>query len=123
MGKLYAGDLELETLELPWKNNGVGISCIPPGRYQTKMLWSVRFGRMMPRLLNVPDRSGILIHSGNNAENTEGCILVGTLRGQFVNNKATMVFGSRNALGQFISWLEGVLEEDAPVYCEVSYGS
>ena len=50
-------------------------------------------------------------------------ILVGTLRGQFVNNKATMVFGSRNALGQFISWLEGVLEEDAPVYCEVSYGS
>ena len=39
--------------------------------------WSPKYQRMMPRLLNVPQFTGILIHSGNKPEHTAGCILTG----------------------------------------------
>lgn len=50
---------------------------IPPGEYTVKNLYSPKFGRMMLRLVDVPDRSGILIHQGNYSRHTRGCILVG----------------------------------------------
>lgn len=50
---------------------------IPAGEYTVKNLYSPKFGRMMLRLVDVPDRSGILIHQGNYARQSRGCILVG----------------------------------------------
>jgi len=54
-------------------------TAIPPGRYEVILNYSVRFKRIMPRLLNVPGYKGILIHSGNTPENTRGCLLVGRI--------------------------------------------
>lgn len=54
------------SIELPWRNNERNRSCIPEGtytlqkRFSAKHLWHLH-------LTDVPERSLILIHKGNNA--------------------------------------------------------
>ena len=64
------------TLELPWRNNEVCMSCIPEGVYDVCRSTSTRFGNVF-RFASVRGRSGILIHAGNSIRETKGCILVG----------------------------------------------
>lgn len=65
-----------------------GITCIPSGTYQISIdVVSPKYAKKpsmvafnnakMPRLLSVPGYEGVLIHPGNSAKDTEGCILPG----------------------------------------------
>ena len=64
-------------------------SAIPYGTYKIIYNWSPKFGRNLPRLLNVPHFEGILIHPGNTAADSAGCILVGknTEVGRLTNSR------------------------------------
>ncbi len=64
------------TLELGWKENQQNISCIPEGTYKVKKRSSEKYKDHF-HILNVPNRSMILIHVGNYYTNTHGCILPG----------------------------------------------
>ena len=75
-GNLYRNDeLLCCTLEPPLTR--AEHPAIPPGTYPLHWTLSPRLQHSTPRLMNVPGRSGILIHAGNTINDTEGCILVG----------------------------------------------
>lgn len=63
-----------ETIELPWRGNKPNISCIPEGRYRLEKRYSFKF-KWHIHLVNVPNRSLILIHPANDAlTELKGCI-------------------------------------------------
>lgn len=54
-----------------------GQTAIPFGEYEVIIDYSNRFKKPMPHILDVPMFEGIRIHTGNTAEHTEGCLIVG----------------------------------------------
>ena len=65
-----------------------GRTAISAGRYEVTVNRSPRFCRDLPRLLDVPGFTGILIHRGNTAADTAGLPLLGENReaGRLVNS-------------------------------------
>lgn len=75
-----------ESVKIPHK------TAISTGTYKLIMNFSPKFGCIMPRLLDVPGFTGILIHRGNSPNDTWGCILVGDELGDDTIRKSTIAF-------------------------------
>lgn len=75
-GYLYKEDGEFldNTLELPWRDNAKGISCIPEGTYTVKR--DVHGKHTWFSVQDVPNRTYIEIHEGYKPEHSQGCILM-----------------------------------------------
>jgi hypothetical protein len=110
-GTLVAGDFDCRTLELPWRENRKQISCIPAGEYDVEIRLSNKYGRVY-WVRRVPNRTYILIHSGNYAgdkskgfkSHVMGCILLGKKSG-FLGGQVA-VLNSRVAVRQFMEHME-----------------
>jgi len=75
-------------------------TAIPAGRYEVILSFSNRFKKFLPLLLSVPGFEGIRIHSGNKADDSDGCILIGE------TVAADWVGSSRDAMAEFMSIFE-----------------
>jgi hypothetical protein len=75
-GQLDVGDITVFMLELPWRDNKNSISCIPEGIYKVERRVSPSQG-LCYRLIGVPKRSQILIHSANYTRELRGCLSPG----------------------------------------------
>lgn len=116
IGKLYVnGTYFCDTIEDKVRDlnkdgdlNDVGegkipsLTAIPYGKYEiTLKVQSPKYSLKsnyswckgyLPRLINVPHFEGILIHAGNTAEDSAGCIIVGEnkVKGQVINSMVTL---------------------------------
>lgn len=72
-----------------------GRTAIPAGRYEIRDTYSPRFKRHVLELIGVPGFQGVRIHSGNTADDTEGCLILGLKGTEFG------VAESRAAMAQF----------------------
>lgn len=96
--------------ELPNRGNKRNVSCIPVGIYKCGHHNSRKFPNTFI-VHDVPNRSGILIHTGNYCgdrskgfrSDVEGCILVGATIGRLSGQKA--VLSSRQAMNYLRAFL------------------
>lgn len=106
IGELLVNDKHLcDTLEDRVRPEGekvYGKTAIPEGKYEIELTHSPRFKKILPEILNVPNFSGIRIHTGNSSKDTEGCIIVGTWDGE----KEDWVGNSKIAFDKLMSLLE-----------------
>jgi Family of unknown function (DUF5675) len=114
-GKLYLdGDYICDTLEdqeRPVKIDGA--TCIKTGEYRVIVDMSARFRRRMPLLLNVPNFTGVRIHSGNTAKDTDGCILVGAYLSEgYIKN-------SRFAFNKLFTKIDSAIKNGGGVSIEI----
>ena len=91
------------TLEDYKYGNIRNMSCIPTGQYLCKRYSSSKFPNTF-KVVSVPERSGILFHIGNNTNDTEGCVLLGS-EFNYDDNKIT-IKESTKAFNKFIDLLE-----------------
>ena len=100
------------------------ITAIPTGRYRVAMdvisprlsksnFYKQYGGGRVPRLLNVPAFEGILIHCGNTAKDTDGCILVGK------NSKVGMVLDSKITYSNLYPLLEAAYKHNERIFITV----
>lgn len=100
-----------------------GETAIPTGRYQVTLgVKSPKYAARkqyafcngyVPRLINVPAFDGILIHIGNTAADSEGCILVGK------NTKVGMVTHSTVTFWQLYSRLQDAEKNGEKIYITI----
>lgn len=98
IGKLYIdGHYFCDTLEdtvRPANKKIAGKTAIPAGNYKVIKSYSPRFKKILPEILNVPNFTGVRIHAGNTAKDTNGCVLLGLnkTKGAVLDSQATMTY-------------------------------
>ncbi|MBL8702337.1 MAG: hypothetical protein JNK67_28390 [Alphaproteobacteria bacterium] len=113
---LVDGTFECFTLEDGVRTSKVfGETAIPPGTYRVTVEDSPRFKRKLPRLHDVANFSGVLIHPGNTAADTHGCVLVG----QAWQPGSETIGASRAAFAALFDKITGALARGDSVSIEV----
>lgn len=92
-----------------------GETAIPRGRtYELELTYSSRFKQNMPLVKDVAGFSGIRIHPGNTAADTEGCILLG------LDRYAKSVGRSRAAYKAFMLRFEDAIRQKRRVSLRIN---
>ncbi len=118
IGRLSVGGMHrcytCEDVARPGEAKITGRTAIPEGRYRVIVTHSERFGVALPLLVGVPGFTGIRIHPGNTADDTEGCILPG--EGYAVDR----VTNSRTAFARLFAAIRAALDAGEEVWIEIS---
>ena len=119
----------IDTLELPWRGNAEGVSCIKAGAYHGVIGLSAHLGRDVVKLDDKNGRSEVEMHNGNFAGDValgyftqvKGCVLIGSGYGPVIlpdgsGKQQLGILNSVTSLGALLAQLGG---ED--LYLEVEW--
>jgi hypothetical protein len=81
------------TLEPADRENETGVSSIPAQQYSCRRYSSAKYPKTF-EVCRVPGRTNILFHSGNTAQHTHGCILLGQHPGKLRDQRAVLNSGA-----------------------------
>lgn len=90
-----------------------GKTAIPTGTYTVSFSYSPHFKKYMLAVNGVRGFSGIRIHAGNDANDTEGCILVGK------NTKVGQLTCSRSTLAELTLVIRAALHGGQKIELEI----
>lgn len=113
---------QCDTLELMWKDNSPGISCILPATYAASLWFSPTLNRTVVRLEDKYGRKDCLLHNGNWAGEGEGditqvhgCTEVGDGYSQIQRPDGNLQFGilhSAPTIDALVTHIQANLGED-----------
>ena len=90
---LINSEIYCVTLEPHEYSNHKNVSCIPIGQYECHKTVSFKYGTTY-EICNIPDRTNVLFHAGNERDDTEGCILLAEKFGKLRGNRAILNSGA-----------------------------
>lgn len=96
------------TLELPWRDNARGVSCIPAGTYTCQRRHSEHFQCEVFEITGVPGRSDVLLHPANFTSELRGCVALGTSFADLNGDGVKDLAASRVAFTAFMGRMRGV---------------
>ena len=102
---IFDGEVFCRTIERPWIDNIINVSCIPTGKYTCKRIKSGGFGVTF-EVMDVEGRTLIRIHWGSYIEDYKGCIGVGQRVMEIGSRK--MLRNTKTTFEKFMKHLEGV---------------
>ncbi len=91
-----------------------GQTAIPAGIYRVELTQSARFRRVLPLLVDVPGFTGVRIHPGNSASDTDGCLLVG------LGHADDRITDSRAAFDALFARLQAAAGRGEPITIEIA---
>ena len=113
-GEIHVDDQE-ECFSLePARQNPVnpGHPCVAAGGpYKVILTHSPHLGYICPEVLDVPNRTDIRVHKGNEPKNTLGCTLIGSSIGP----QKDWVSNSTEAFNKLMILLNGAAEKAEPI--------
>lgn len=92
------------SLELPWKDNQVEISCIPAGVYRMTKHYAPTLKKNGYLLHDVPNRSEIMIHPANWFHELRGCMAPGLTHADIDGDGHLDVTSSKIAMGKLLQY-------------------
>lgn len=88
-------------IELPYLDNRRSVSCIPVGIYSFRKIVRPDNSQAI-EIMNVPNRTHILAHSGNFMRDTKGCILPNISYSHIMDTKTPYGITSRPQVKQLL---------------------
>lgn len=104
------------SLERGNRDNKIGVSCVPSGKYILKYEYSNRFKRKLWELKDVPNRSECKFHAANFWHQLNGCISLGQTYNDLNKDSYKDITNSKNTMESFEKVLQGLDEVTLIIY-------